>query len=273
MTRGPLILALDTSTETCSVAVLAPRGDRPVLVSSRVGSGGRGHTRDLLVLCQEALTEAGAGAVDVGGVVVGIGPGTFTGVRIAVATARGLALSLGVPVTGVSSLAALAAAALESVSTAAERARAVEAAHDPACGVGWPELVVPLLDAHRGQLFGAVYRRTDGLWVRQGSLFAAGPDKVEAEVRARGGEGAALFVGKTEHVGTAAGRAVPASVDAAFLVLGQERLVDREGAGQRAEAGSFRTPGMPGSPEAVLPIYVRAPDADLHIKKMRDPWA
>jgi hypothetical protein len=95
---------------------------------------------------------------------------------------------------------------------------------------------------------------------------------VEAEARARGGEGAALFVGKTEQVDSATDRLVPASVDAAFLVLGQERLAEPEAAGP-ADAGSFRTPGEPGSPEAVVPIYVRAPDADLHIKKMRDPWA
>jgi hypothetical protein len=61
-------------------------------------------------------------------------------------------------------------------------------------------------------------------------------------------------------------------VDAAFLVLGQDRLADPEAA-LPADAGSFRTPGETGSPEAVVPIYVRAPDADLHIKRMRDPWA
>ena len=271
MTPGSLILALDTSTETCSVAVLVPRRRRPDLLSRRESSGGRGHTRDLLVLCQEALAEVGAGAADVGSVVVGNGPGTFTGVRIAVATARGMALSLGVPVTGVSSLAALAAAALESVLSAAGGTSGADTA-GTALDHGWPELVVPLIDAHRGQLFGAVYKRADGLWVRQGSFFAADPDKAEAEARARGGEGAAVFVGKTEQVDAAAGRRVPASVDAAFLVLGQERLADAEAA-EPVDAGSFRTPGEPGSPEAVVPIYVRAPDADLHIKKMRDPWA
>lgn len=98
-------LALDTATLTGSVAVL--RDDLALAeLSARVRAT---HSEQLLVLVEEALARAGVSLDEVERLAVGVGPGSFTGVRIGLATAKGLALSTGAPLVGVSSLAALAA--------------------------------------------------------------------------------------------------------------------------------------------------------------------
>ena len=97
-----LILAFDTATHVATVAVLR---DEEVL-GERVSLA-----RRVLLDAHELLAAAGAGVVDVDRIVVGTGPGSFTGLRIGIATARGLALALDVPVAGVSTLDALAAGA------------------------------------------------------------------------------------------------------------------------------------------------------------------
>ena len=101
------MLALDTSTEVGSVAVL--RGD--TLLAERAARVRARHGETLLPHCRGALADAGAVLGDVGLLVVGVGPGSFTGTRIGLATVKGLALAGGPPVVGISSLAALAMAA------------------------------------------------------------------------------------------------------------------------------------------------------------------
>lgn len=99
MSRG-LVLAFDTATPLATSALVL---DGEVL--------GERTSRAAAVLADadELLRTAGFGPGDLGGLVVGTGPGSFTGIRIGLAAARGLALSLGVPVAGVSTLDALAA--------------------------------------------------------------------------------------------------------------------------------------------------------------------
>lgn len=101
-----VLLALDTSGPFGSVAI-----GREGAVVAAVGLAERQqHASRLVPAIDEALSESGLGRRDLGGVVVGEGPGSFTGVRVAAATAKGLAHALGVPLWAVSSLAAVALA-------------------------------------------------------------------------------------------------------------------------------------------------------------------
>ena len=91
-------LAFDTSAAHCAAAFVQDGA----VVLARSESMQRGQAERLMPFLQEVLAEARAGWGDLAGLAVGIGPGNFTGVRIAVAAARGLALGLGVPAIGIS---------------------------------------------------------------------------------------------------------------------------------------------------------------------------
>jgi len=125
------IIAIETSTPLGGVAV--GRGAE-LLAEVVVGMGTR-HAEALLPAIDFALRRSGVEREDIGGVVVAAGPGSFTGVRIAGATAKALARTLEVPLYAYSSLAALAAGA-----GCADRA------------------VCALFDARRGEVYGACYR-------------------------------------------------------------------------------------------------------------------
>jgi tRNA threonylcarbamoyladenosine biosynthesis protein TsaB len=99
----PLILALDTSTAACTAALLMPNG---TIVASRDEVIGRGHAERLVPMVQEMLD----GHVP-NRLLVGVGPGSFTGLRVGIAAAHGMAIGWSVPLSGMNSLALLAAAA------------------------------------------------------------------------------------------------------------------------------------------------------------------
>ncbi len=101
--RPDLILAFDTSAAHCAAALLS--GDRLWLKTEAME---KGQAERLMPLISDLLAEAGVVLTEVTAIAVGTGPGNFTGVRIAVAAARGLALGLGVPAIGVTRLEALA---------------------------------------------------------------------------------------------------------------------------------------------------------------------
>lgn len=116
------ILAFDTSAAHCAAALLLP--DR---VIHRHEAMEKGQAERLMPLLEELLAEGGLDWTDLRALAVGTGPGNFTGVRIAVAAARGLALGLGIPAVGVTRLEAL--------------------AH------GLPRPVIVIEDAKRGQIY------------------------------------------------------------------------------------------------------------------------
>lgn len=103
MVSEPLILAFDTSAAHCAAALL--RGNQVLVARTEVM--GRGQAERLMPLLQEILEQAGITWSDLDRIGVGVGPGNFTGIRISVATARGLALSLGIPTIGISTLDAI----------------------------------------------------------------------------------------------------------------------------------------------------------------------
>lgn len=102
--RPEVILAFDTSAAHCAAALLSDGR----IVAEAFEPMDKGQAERLLPLCEAVLAQAGMGWSDLTRVAVGTGPGNFTGVRIAVAAARGLALSLGLPAVGVTRLEALA---------------------------------------------------------------------------------------------------------------------------------------------------------------------
>jgi tRNA threonylcarbamoyladenosine biosynthesis protein TsaB len=102
-----LVLALDTATETVTCGLWR---DGTVLAGRTTPPSNRA-AQTVLALLAETLDEAGVPVDAIGAIAVGVGPGSFTGLRVGIATARGLALGLGVPVAGVSTLAALLSAA------------------------------------------------------------------------------------------------------------------------------------------------------------------
>ena len=99
------LLAIDTAAHLCAACILdTETGER----GRAVLDIGKGHAERLMAVIDAALTEAGATHADLDAIVVSVGPGSFTGVRVGVAAARGLALALKIPTVGVTTLEALA---------------------------------------------------------------------------------------------------------------------------------------------------------------------
>jgi tRNA threonylcarbamoyl adenosine modification protein YeaZ len=268
-----IVLTMDGSTRICSAALMrvsaASASARWDVLARRSEANGRGQSKVLLRLVDEMLEQTGAQPGDLGSIVVGIGPGTFTGVRIAVATARGLALALSVPVLGVSTLTALAVSA---VARASEEDRA-----------SWSGLV-PVVDARRQQVFYAVYEasglggRYDGpRWTQRRPIAVCDQGSLGSVLTGEHMDAVAVMGEDRQLVGDlpAGARFLACEVKAEFLVTGQEWLQDGAGtgAGSAVNGECCQDRAAVGSPETVKPIYVRAPDADMHITKMKDPWA
>jgi tRNA threonylcarbamoyladenosine biosynthesis protein TsaB len=180
-----IVLGFDTATPATAVGLLDT--DAPGDVRERrhePAAGERpGHAGQLLALAYELLEEAGIGFADVDRIGVGLGPGTFTGLRIGVATARALAQSAGAGLVGVSTLRALAAAA----------------APDAPAGTG----VLAVVDARRGEVFAAGWRDGDELL----PAVALAPEALAERLRASGetwlavGDGALRFRSDLEDAG------------------------------------------------------------------------
>jgi tRNA threonylcarbamoyladenosine biosynthesis protein TsaB len=216
-----VILGLDTATPATVVAVL-PEAGEPVELRHEPGPGERpGHAAQLLPLARRALEAVGATFADVRRIGVGVGPGTFTGLRIGVATARALAQATGAEVAGISTLEAL----------------AVEAGDDRA--------VLAVLDARRGEAYAAAFRDGERLL----APVAVAPDGLAALADPRHapwlavGDGAVRFRDRLEPAAE-----VPADASALHAVsaLAVCRLA-RE--------------ARPVDRDALLPEYVRLPDA------------
>jgi tRNA threonylcarbamoyladenosine biosynthesis protein TsaB len=177
----------------------------------------------------ERAAAAAGGWERVGGVAVGVGPGSFTGLRVGIASARAFGASLGLPLTGVGTLDAL---ALGLVDAAGDR----------------PRLAV--LDARRGEVFAALHQASgDRLW----GPWVGTPDQLgervselpEAPLAA--GSGAVRFRGELEGRGAE----IPGDEDAVHRVHARHVCA-------LAAAGE----GAPGGGEPLVPIYLRPPDAE-----------
>ena len=244
-----MILGIDTATAATAAAVWDPDGTAAERRDDPPEGQRPAHAARLLVLVEEVLAEAGAGWDAVERIAVGVGPGGFTGLRLGIATARALAQARGLPLIGVSSLAALAAGAAHEVTSVAGEpcgpARAAGAAHEAKSGAGAPGVparaarpVAAVIDARRGEVFALV---------PGGEPAALAPAELAARL-APGtlavGDGAVRFREELER----AGAAVPAGDSPLHRVSALQ--VCRLGAG-----------GEPSDRDSLLPDYRREPDA------------
>jgi len=216
------LLGFDTSTAAAAVCVLREDGKEFELAPGpeRLAEP-PAHARELMPAVAEVMQRADLDYADLGAIAVGVGPGTFTGLRIGISTARALGRANDVPLRPVSSLAAL--------------AEGIEA-----------PLRLPLIDAKRGELFAALY--DDGR--RRWGPLAASPEEVAERVAEGGGtalaagDGAVRFRGVLE----AAGIRVEPEESGAHVVRG-------------LHVCRLAAAVAPSPPDAVLPEYLRLPDA------------
>ena len=106
-----LLLALDTAGPDCAAALARLRSGECEIVAERSEALGRGHAERLMPMIEALLAAASSSFADIGRIAVTTGPGSFTGIRVGVAAARGLALALAIPAVGIGSLEALASGA------------------------------------------------------------------------------------------------------------------------------------------------------------------
>lgn len=225
-----MILGLDTSTEILGLALLKEGR----VVQSLSLAVGRRHSEMLPSALDSFLTEAGAKVTDLTGLAVSIGPGSFTGLRVGLSFAKGLAHALELPIVGVPTLLTLA------------RGFASK---------GLP--IGALLDARKGEVFCAFFQEKEGELVRMTPDRALSPEAFASEIKEPTllvGSGVRVYgdLFKTKlgslAVFVSPNPEAPDPSDIAYL--GWQRLMQ----GERDDLGSLE------------PVYVRASDAELKFK-------
>lgn len=241
-----IVLGLDTATLSSSVGLRMADGS-VLRARDDPGAEGRpGHATRLLAMAGELLAGAGVGWSELDRIAVGLGPGRFTGLRVGIATARGLAQSLALEIAGVSSLRALA-------HVAGEEAQ------------GQQRGVLAVIDALRGEAFAGAYPAgqqgprgalAERELVFERPLAPRDLERVVELIDERGGtpgqpwlavgDGALRFRSELERAGVSVA-AEPSPLH--FVDAGAICAL-----GARAAAGSY---------EQILPDYRRTPDAAL----------
>jgi tRNA threonylcarbamoyladenosine biosynthesis protein TsaB len=218
-----LILALDASTPVTTVALARGNG-REVL--AEVSLTARGASETLLPAIHAALDLAGEDLGSVGRVLAGVGPGTFTGIRIAAATARALSAGAGIPLSKNSTLDALAAPARS-----------------------YSGDVLAVLDARRGQVFACRYSEAGPTT----GIYCLTPEELSVE-------GGPLVVGD-------------GAVRYRGALSGLGRIPPEESPLHRVTAvGHVISADLtPVSPDELVPIYIREPDAE--VRRDLNPWS
>jgi tRNA threonylcarbamoyladenosine biosynthesis protein TsaB len=223
------VLALDTSA-AASAAVVDDAGRT---LATRSSGETRRHAEALTPLLDAVLTEAGVARTDLTAVVVGTGPAPFTGLRVGLVTARTLGLALGVPVHGVSSLDALALAAVRAT--------------------GAPDVLV-VTDARRREVYWARYRAVVAAGTAAGAELVDGPGvEAPAALADRGLDGALLVGAGTELY--------PDALPVADAVAGLPALTVVDPADLARAALARLATAAPGTVLPTEPLYLRRPDA------------
>jgi tRNA threonylcarbamoyladenosine biosynthesis protein TsaB len=221
------VLGVDTATDHAVIGVTAD-GDVAREVSLGPGPDGRPRHSQVLLSEIERSVEAVGGWPRIDRIAVGIGPGSFTGLRIGIATARALAQARDLPLAPVGSLAALARGISERLDA------------------GEP-LALPVFDARRNEAFAALFADGDG---QRWPPFVAPPDELAARVREldetplAAGDGALRFAAELE----AAGATVAPPEDPIHRVAARHVCAVGEAA-------------IEAPTDQIQPLYLRPPDA------------
>jgi tRNA threonylcarbamoyladenosine biosynthesis protein TsaB len=230
------MLGIDTSTSATAVALRLSDGSSREARDDPAAGAHPGHATELLGMCERLLSEATLSWAQLDRLAVGVGPGTFTGLRVGLATARGLAESLGVGLSAISSLRALADPAIDGPSSA--------------------EAVLAAIDARRGEIFVALYARPDGSELLAPCAIA--PESA-AEALARAGmtPGATVLAvgdGAVRYREQLLEAGLQVAPDPSALHLLRASAVCRLAALEPTGSADYRS---------VLPDYRRRPDAEL----------
>jgi tRNA threonylcarbamoyladenosine biosynthesis protein TsaB len=223
-----IVLALDTTTRAGSAALLR-NGD---VLAELSGDPALTHGQRLPGELERLLDDARIPLAAISLLAVAAGPGSFTGLRVGIATIQGLAVATGNPVVPVSTLEALARAAVD---------------RD---GDG---LIVPWMDAQRGEVYSAVYDSTGKSVLLEASALPPGPtlERIEAFAGSRPlhflGDGAVRYAAAIESALGQRAR-IGATVPRLAVPIARIALDD---------------PTRALSPHAIAPVYVRRPDAEL----------
>jgi tRNA threonylcarbamoyladenosine biosynthesis protein TsaB len=213
------VLALDAATEGCSVALLCNGA-----VTAKSIEGGRSHAQDILLMVEELLASGQVSLSMLDGIAASIGPGAFTGVRISVAVAQGLAFGAGLAVVPVTTLEALALQVLEG-----------DAIRALAC-----------LDARMGEVYWACYHADASRGLTPCSAPALGAPE-------------SVTLAGHETVGIGRGfSAYPALRTLAGLTLDPENCRALPNAREMARLGALRLGAGEGlDPADLQPLYLR----------------
>lgn len=248
-----LVLALDTSTPRLTTALLRRNGTSLTVLATREAAPPTIVSTLVPGVFGELFAEAGVSRDDLAVLVTGLGPGLFTGVRVAVATMKALAYARQLPLLGAESLEAMSLAALRGGEAGA--GEVIRGDVDEA-----PELLCPVLDARKGEVYYALHAVEQERIVRR-SDPAAGPPAVLADA----------LRGRAESV-----RVFGSGVDVLQPLLEGVAHVRFEstprypGAAELAALAVLRDPSPAFSLEDVLalePTYLRPPEAEVARQK------
>ena len=219
-----LILAFETSAKAASVALT----ENGRLLGESYQNTGLTHSQTLMVMAEDMLKQCGKTVADVTAVAVAEGPGSFTGVRIGVAAAKGFAWGGELPCYGVSTLEAM------------------------ALNLGiWQGYVVCAMDARRSQVYNAIFRAEQGVLRRVCEDRAISLEELAEEVMTL--DGPCFLVGDGSAL---CKKAIPT------LILPPEHRMHQRAAGVGLAAWKAIQEGIPGDGAALEPNYLRLSQAE-----------